>query len=293
LLLCFLFYIVSGALRPVVIWHGMGDDCCNPESMGYIKSIIEKYLPGIFVHSLEIGGNEVDDQWNSFFMNVNTQIVYAKNQIDGIAELKNGFNAIGFSQGSQFLRAYIQRFNNPPVYNLISVGGQHQGVYGFPKCPGANLTLCEWVRELLDLGVYESFVQDNLVQAEYWQDPWAEQEYIDKSVFLADINNNRPTKNNTYKENLITLNKFAMVRFNNDTMVQPIASEWFGWYLPGTDNVTIPLEETTLYTEDWIGMQVLNTANKLDFIATNGDHLQFTEAWFVENLIPYMNNTLS
>lgn len=30
-----------------------------------------------------------------------------------------------------------------------------------------------------------------LVQAEYWHDPLNEQEYKDKSVFLADINNEK------------------------------------------------------------------------------------------------------
>jgi palmitoyl-protein thioesterase len=56
------------------------------------------------------------------------------------------------------------------MLNLISVGGQHQGVFGFPRCPGDNVTICNYVRELLKFGVYESFVQDHLVQAEYWQD---------------------------------------------------------------------------------------------------------------------------
>ena len=27
---------------PLVIWHGMGDCCCNPLSMGSIKSFVEK-----------------------------------------------------------------------------------------------------------------------------------------------------------------------------------------------------------------------------------------------------------
>ncbi len=34
-----------------------------------------------------------------------------------------------------------------------------------------------------------SFVQNTLVQAEYWHDPLQEAEYAAKSVFLADINN--------------------------------------------------------------------------------------------------------
>lgn len=42
---------------PVVIWHGMGDSCCNPFSMGAVKKMIEDEVPGIYVHSLMIGGN--------------------------------------------------------------------------------------------------------------------------------------------------------------------------------------------------------------------------------------------
>lgn len=60
-------------------------------------------------------------------MNVNDQIDFAAKQIAADPKLKNGFNAIGFSQGSRFLRAYVQRYNTPAVKNLISIGGQHQG----------------------------------------------------------------------------------------------------------------------------------------------------------------------
>ena len=44
------------------------------------------------------------------------------------------------------------------------------------------------MRELLNVGAYVGFVQDNLVQAEYWHDPLNEKEYRAKSVFLADLN---------------------------------------------------------------------------------------------------------
>jgi palmitoyl-protein thioesterase len=77
------------------------------------------------------------------------------------------------------------------MLNLISVGGQHQGVYGFPRCPINDTKICNYVRELLNYGAYVSFVQHNLVQAEYWHDPLNEKEYKTYSVFLADINQER------------------------------------------------------------------------------------------------------
>ena len=63
--------------------------------------------------------------------------------------------------------------------------------------------------------------QNFLVQAEYWHDPLDEDEYRTKSIFLADINNERDDKNEDYKANLIKLHKFVMVKFEDDTVVDP------------------------------------------------------------------------
>lgn len=52
--LCLTNFITA---TPVVLWHGMGDSCCNPLSMGSIVNLIQKTLPGTYVHSLRIGNN--------------------------------------------------------------------------------------------------------------------------------------------------------------------------------------------------------------------------------------------
>jgi len=83
-----------------------------------------------------------------------------------------------------------------------------------------------------------------------------------------------------------------MVRFTEDTMVQPIASEWFGFYAEGQDDTTISLQNSTLYQQDWIGMKTLDEQNKLQFFSVVGDHLQFTDEWFYENMIPLLDNSL-
>ncbi|XP_010789585.1 palmitoyl-protein thioesterase 1-like [Notothenia coriiceps] len=112
---------------PLVIWHGMGDSCCNPLSMGAMKKMIEEEISGIYVLSLMIGKNVVQDTENGFFLNVNEQVSMACSQLAQDPQLKGGYNAMGFSQGAQFLRAVAQRCPSPPMKNLISVGGQHQG----------------------------------------------------------------------------------------------------------------------------------------------------------------------
>eukprot|EP01132_Coremiostelium_polycephalum_P008250 gene8250-10138_t len=283
---------MGGLSIPTVIWHGMGDTCCFPFSMGKIKKLIEENIPGIYVKSIEIGDSIEADEYNSFFKPVNEQIDMVCQQLKSDPNLTNGFNAIGFSQGGQFLRGYVERCNDPPVYNLVSVGGQHQGVYGAPRCPSTNQTLCNLARELLNLGVYVGFVQDHLVQAQYWQDPLNYNKYLAKSQFLADINNARSTKNDQYKQNLLTLNEFIMVMFTEDTMVIPRESEWFGWYEPGSSVDLLPMEKTDIYIEDWIGLQELDNSGRITKIPCAGDHLQFTDEWFNTTLIPYLNNNL-
>ncbi|XP_032901143.1 palmitoyl-protein thioesterase 1-like [Amblyraja radiata] len=272
---------------PVVIWHGMGDSCCNPLSMGFIKKLVEEKVPGTYVLSLEIGNGITEDVENSFFMNVNDQVELVCNILSKDKMLQNGYNAMGFSQGGQFLRAVAQRCPSPAMKNLISFGGQHQGVYGLPRCPGESSHICNWIRKMLNWGAYSSPIQEHLVQAEYWHDPLNEELYRSKSVFLADINQEKGI-NGSYKENLMKLNKFVMVKFLKDSMVVPVDSEWFGFYNAGQAKVTYTLQESDLYLEDRLGLKVMDNAKKLEFLTVDGDHLQFSEEWFITNIIPYL-----
>ena len=61
---------------------------------------------------------------------------------------KDGYHAVGFSQGGQFLRAVAQRCPDPPMKNLVTMGGQHQGVYGIPNCPGEEHLSCDVIRKV-------------------------------------------------------------------------------------------------------------------------------------------------
>lgn len=286
-LLCCCF-AVSNDTIPVVIWHGMGDSCCNPLSMGSIKRMLEKKIPGVYVRSLMIGNSIIEDMENGFLMNVNDQIDQVCDKVASDPKLKNGYNALGFSQGGQFLRAVAQRCPNPPMFNLVSFGGQHQGVNGLPHCPGENITLCNYMRKLLNLGAYISWIQDHLVQAEYWHDPLNEEEYREKSIFLAEINQEKEKKNPEYKKNLMKLKNFVMVMFANDTMVDPKESEWFGFYKPGQAVEKYTLQESPLYQDDLLGLQQMDKDKKLHFLVAVGDHLQFSDEFFNEKILPFL-----
>lgn len=165
------------------------------------------------------------------------------------------------------------------MQTLISFGGQHQGVYGLPDCNAAHI-ICDYIRRLLNYGAYSSWVQNKLVQAQYWHDPLAEDEYRKKSLFMADINNDRDLKNSTYKENLLKLQKLVLIKFAQDSVVVPRESEWFGFYQTGQTEKMLSFNETKLYIEDWIGLKTLDQTGRLDFLSSPGDHLQFTDDFF-------------
>lgn len=40
--------------------------------------------------------------------------------------------------------------------------------------------------------------------------------------------------------------------------------------------------------QDRLGLAAMDRAGKLVFLATAGDHLQFTREWFTQNLLPYL-----
>ncbi|GMS79510.1 hypothetical protein PENTCL1PPCAC_1685, partial [Pristionchus entomophagus] len=273
----------NGKPLPIVIWHGMGDSCCNPMSMGAIKKHLEAKIPGVNVHSLQLGDGFVSDTKKSFFANMNELVALACIKIMRDPELQNGYNAIGFSQGGLFLRALAQRCANPPMKNLISIGGPQMGIFGLPYCIGDNF-VCNSVRWLLEQGAYEGPVQRRVVQAQYWHDSNAEEEYKKKSIFLADINGENSI-NPVYKKNLSNLKNLVLVKFEGDHMVVPKDSEWFGYYAPDDVSTTLAFNETRLYQEDRIGLKTLHESKRLHFISWPGEHLRVNLDTFDEDLI--------
>jgi len=285
---------VNAAVRPTVLWHGMGDTCCNPLSMGSIKKEIEKSIPGIYVNSVELGANVVEDEFEGFIGNVNSQVDSVCKKLKSDKNLASGFDAVGFSQGSQFLRAYVQRCNDPPVHNLITFGGQHMGVSAMPHCMGLNKTLCELMAKLLAKGAYTPGVRDVSVQAQYFRAPLDMAQYLADNIFLPDINNEHETKNATYKANLISLQKLVLIMFANDTMVIPRESSWFGSFANNSLTTIVPMLQQPLFTEDWIGLRTLYEAGKVVLASCPGDHMHITMQYFHDNVVvPYLGGPVA
>ena len=74
---------------------------------------------------------------------------------------------------------------------------------------------------------------DLITPAQYWHNPLNNEEFLEGSHYLADINNERPEKNSVYKENLEKLENFVMAKWVQDTTIIPGPSAQFGFYLQG------------------------------------------------------------
>lgn len=48
------------------------------------------------------------------------------------------------------------------------------------------------------------------------------------------------------------------------------------------------LKPTSIPVQDRLGLAAMDKAGKLVFLATEGDHLQFSREWFNAHLLPYL-----
>jgi len=155
---------------PIVLWHGMGDTCCNQNSLGKVTREIQKALKNVYVYSVRLDENEGNDRKKGYFGDLNKQVEVVCKQLASHPQLQGGFNAIGFSQGGLFLRAFVERCNHPPVKTLLTLGSPHNGIAAFPEsfCRSGN-PICIAARNLALSGVYLPFVQHRVVQAAYYR----------------------------------------------------------------------------------------------------------------------------
>lgn len=247
---------------------------------------------------------------------MNEQVEQVAAQLANVTELAGGFDAIGFSQGKtllpqvshpytaspvapqrytqpdsvltggQFLRAYVERHNVPPVHNLITFGSQHMGIADIPLCRPFDV-VCALARRAALRGVYTDFAQRQLVQAQYFRDPARLEQYLAASRFLASVNNERVEERNaTYKANFESLNKLVLVLFLQDETVVPKESSWFGAYAVPEDDegalekTIVPMRMQPLYREDWIGLRTLDERGAVVLETCEGEHMVLTdECW--------------
>ncbi|KAL1974128.1 hypothetical protein VTN31DRAFT_5688 [Thermomyces dupontii] len=256
--------------------------------MKEVAALAEEVNPGTYVYAIRLDDSESGDRQATFLGNVTEQIAFVCEQLasEPILSTAPAVNALGFSQGGQFLRGYIERCNNPPVRNLVTVGSQHNGIAKYQACATTGDWVCRGAEALLRLGTWSHLAQSRVVPAQYFRDPEDLESYLEHSNFLADINNERTLKNPDYKARLTSLNKFVMYMFENDETVYPKETAWFAEFNETTRNVT-ELRDRQIYKEDWLGLRELDEWGKLEFKTLPGVHMELSKKFLVQLFTDY------
>ncbi|CAF3355983.1 unnamed protein product [Rotaria socialis] len=276
--------VSSSAYRPVVLMHGIISNAAGMEELaGWIRTS----FPGTYVRSIEIGNGKTD----SFLMPINKQIEEFCGTIYSDDQLRQGFNLLGYSQGSMIVRGAVERCSLP-VYNLITLSGLHQGIFGIPYL----LQLPEEYRELITKYAYEYQVQNLVSSANYWHDPYQLDKYISDCNFLPDINNEGEARNEIYRNNMLKLNAFVMTISDIDEVIVPKESGWFMGYKPNSLDVET-WNNSRQFTEDLIGLRTLWEQGKIFTFTSHVRHQDVTHEpnrdFILENIFPFFNNTIS
>ena len=310
----FLTYLPRHALSaatssplPLIIWHGLGDDYAA-DGLVAVGDLARQIHPGTFVYNIRLDSDPSVDRRDTFFGNLTTQLAQvcadvANHPVLGQVEY---VDALGFSQGGQFLRGLVERCTGeefeefaeelgeaegmvemntrggkvPQIRSLVTFGAQHNGIAEFSDCESTDW-ICRSARSLLRANTWSDFIQRTVVPAQYFRNldestGLPSDDYLEHSNFLADVNNEREEKNEKYKDNIARLANLVMFVFEDDETVIPKESGWFAEVNRTSGDVT-PLRERPIYKEDWIGLRKLDERGGLFLEKTPGRHMNLTD----------------
>lgn len=283
---------------PVVFAHGIGDSCFNDGFLRLLQRTRDILGNDVYVTCIPTADNQKEDTKNGFFLNWNASvdIFHAKVQRD--EHLKDGFHAIGLSQGANLIRGYIAKYNEPSVHTFLAINGVNAGIGAVPYCIPERLirkghvndvskarppiesswSLCDLLMEQASKSAYTCFAQEHSFPANYWRDPRmiAAERYQIYSQ-LAWFNQEGYDLRQDFKDNWSKTQAFVWIQAEDDGLVWPPEGEWWGAPDPRDPfNRILPRNETRWYRDDLFGLRTAEEAGKNHYESFPGDHLKFS-----------------
>jgi palmitoyl-protein thioesterase len=258
----------------------MGDSCSN-SGMQSVTQYIATSL-NTYAECIEIGGGGVA----SITMKFSLQAEEACASLKSNPKFQGNISVMGLSQGALIARYIIESCDfGGEARRYVSIGGPQMGVGVLPQCTGLLAYLCMPFNYIARQFVYLDVVQNNIGPAGYFRDPYDYKSYVAGATFLPDLNNEKNRTLTFIKEKYEGLEKLVLVMFEDDTMIIPKETAWFGFY--DVDGETlVKMEDSDFYKQDYIGMKKLNEAGKANFVSFPGNHLQFNNSQIDNFIIP-------
>ena len=287
----------------VVVLHGIGDwrnrsipflPFGEPRSLA---QAVRDALPQAYVLNAVYGNSgDAGDQRAGAFGRFGDVVADTCAQLVADAQLIAAarIHLMGISEGALMLRGMLQHpsCGRLRIASLISLAGPHAGVSALPFCQpltgedsGAP---CRQITELLRGDAYSPELQNSFLPAAYYVDPTLSlSQFADHGTWLARANGlaGTPPWQSAYaKHRLTSLERLVLYRFEEDTLMAPRDTAWFG-YLDGCPARVLQLWEQPGWEADVLGLRALNESGRLLLLTAPGQHATFTTPWFVEHII--------
>ncbi|RVW50596.1 Palmitoyl-protein thioesterase 1 [Vitis vinifera] len=231
-------------------------------------------------------------------------LVLIVDEVDHAVKLKCILILVAVAMGNLIGRGVVEFCDGgPPVFTELIVcilegsiklqfRGPHAGTASVPLC-GSGV-FCIIADNLIKSQIYSDYVQTHLAPSGYLKLPNDIPKYLEKCRFLPKLNNELPDeRNSTYKERFSSLENLVLIMFEQDTVLIPKETSWFGYYPDGAFEPVLPPQQTKLYTEDWIGLKTLDDAGRVKYISVPGNHLGISHSDMKQYVVPYLEEKAS